>query len=54
MAASGGSQRLLRQFVLTLDENGSPVYPGLLRLSKDVELVVRVMPNRNMYQVRAR
>jgi hypothetical protein len=39
-----------RQVVLNLDGMGAPVHPGLFRVANDVELVVRVLPNRSMDQ----
>ncbi len=40
-----------RQVVLNLNSNGAPVHPGLFRIPKDVEIIVRIEPNRNMFQV---
>lgn len=43
----------LHKVVLTLKDDGSPEFPGLLRVPRGVEFAVRVPPNRRMYQVRS-
>jgi hypothetical protein len=41
----------LHKVILHLKDDGSPEYPGLLRIPRDTEFVVRVPPNRRMDQV---
>lgn len=41
----------MHKVILHLKEDGSPEHPGLLRVPRDTEFVVRVAPNRTMYQV---